>query len=232
VVVGDDNSSIYASRYTAGNFAAPIVLDSLVGNDAYAANVSMNIGGVAVATWIQNLPDRRELWSRMFTGGSWGAPMMVTMGSGIDWDPVPESAVDSGGNATLVWAQSVASGNYNARIARYRAGQPKWDDPIALETDNQVTGAMADSALFPWPDVAVDGLGNAHALWRKKTPTGLVTLWTRKMDAAGTLGPALRLDTENMHNVFNPQIEAAPNGIVIASWYHAIELNIWAAVFR
>jgi hypothetical protein len=42
----------------------------------------------------------------------------------------------------------------------------------------------------------------------------------------------LRLDTENMHNVFNPQIEAAANGIVIASWYHAIELNIWAAVFR
>ncbi|HET6284674.1 MAG TPA: hypothetical protein VFH73_27200 [Polyangia bacterium] len=232
VVVGDDNDSVYVSRYTAGNFGVPMLLESLTGNDADAANVSINAGGVAVATWLQTLPDRFELWSRIFATGSWGAPMMVTMGSGIDWDPVPESAVDPAGNATLVWAQTVASGNYNARIARYRAGQPKWDDPIALETDNQVTGNAADSALFPWPDVAVDALGNAHALWRKKTASGLVTLWTRRLDAAGTLGPALRLDTENMHNVFNPQIEAAANGIVIASWYHAIELNIWAAVFR
>jgi hypothetical protein len=97
-----------------------------------------------------------------------------------------------------------------------------------------LTGNDADAAnvSINAGGVAVDALGNAHALWRKKTASGLVTLWTRRLDAAGTLGPALRLDTENMHNVFNPQIEAAANGIVIASWYHAIDLNIWAAVFR
>jgi microcompartment protein CcmK/EutM len=73
---------------------------------------------------------------------------------------LPQLAVDGAGNAHFVWIRF--DGTDDIVQARQRAA----DGSLSLVEDLSATGAQAY-----WPQVAVDGAGNATAVWVRRDPT-------------------------------------------------------------
>jgi hypothetical protein len=225
----DHTTSVWVSRYSAGAFASPMALESYTAGDANSGHVALNASGAGMATWRQTFTDHDELWSRSYAGGVWAAPQMIVTASLIASYQVPHVAIDPAGNAVAVWTQPIASGAEQARISRHRVGQAAWDLPQPLETDNQTMGDASEDVS---PEVGVDAVGNATVIWRKKSATGLINLWSRRLDATGALGTPVRIDSQNLHSVFGHQLAVASNGAAMGVWYYASEFDIWAAVWR
>jgi len=105
-----------------------------------------------------------------------------------------QAASDTRGNALLVWDD--LDGNVNAK--RYDASKRTWTKSEQLDADNP-----DDSAA---PDLAMDGQGNALAVWQRQSQElDTRSVWTNRYDAAkGTWGEATLL--ENSELVLAPQL--------------------------
>jgi hypothetical protein len=136
----DTSNSVWISRFSAGAFGTPQTIEGYTAGDADSGHLALNAAGNGIASWRQLTSIARELWTRSYDDGVWGTPMMVSTSSSILYSQVPQVAIDTAGNAVVTWAQVVASGVYDARISRHRAGQPAWDGVIDLENDDQSTG--------------------------------------------------------------------------------------------
>ena len=116
-----------------------------------------------------------------------------------------------------------------ARYSRHTAGAIRWDDPVALEADNQLNGNAGNDAS---PELGIDAAGNVMVIWRKQATSGLVDVWSRRVTAAGVLENPSLIENQNDYSAFGHQLAVAPNGVAVAVWFYATVGNIWAAVFR
>src|SRR5437764_713321 len=88
-------------------------------------------------------------------GQGWGTATLIETDSGAADNP--DVAIDSGGNAIAVWRQFDGTAD-SIYANRYLAGQG-WGTPTPIETG--INGADI-------PRVAIDGNGNAIAIWQQK----------------------------------------------------------------
>lgn len=77
---------------------------------------------------------------------------------------LPEVVADAAGNVFAVWVQNRADGFYDAWVNRYDAVLDDWSGPLLLEASDGDVG-ISGGAI----DLAVDGLGNAIAVWPQAT---------------------------------------------------------------
>ncbi len=152
--------NIQANRYDAGTdswgTAALIETDT---DSADYPHVASDSSGNAMAVWMQWDGARYNVWANRYDAGtnSWGTAELIESDNAGHAN-IPRVAMDSSGNATAVWEQSDGA-RYNIWANRYVAGAGSWGTAELLETDD--TGNAQNHA------VAVDGSGNAVAVWQQ-----------------------------------------------------------------
>jgi PKD domain len=157
---GSDLVIVGASRPAGADFAAPEPL-SETGRNASSPAVAIGAAGNAVVAWARQrpgppgAPDEIQAATRA-AGGSFSQPVDVsdlTVPGGPS--VAPQAAMDAAGDAVVVWRRMNGQGNYQAQAAtRSASGRFARAVDLSPPEDYVLNG-----------DVAMDGAGNAVAVW-------------------------------------------------------------------
>lgn len=150
--------SFYVSRFDNATdaWSAPELLensDNAVESGPENSSVAI-MGTQAAAAWRQFDGSAVSIYLSRLVDGTWTAPALVDVSS----QPAlhPEVAVDSNGNASLVWRQ------YSPTDGEYRIHTRRWNN--TTQTFGAVT--QLDNEGDRQPRLAFDAAGNGIALWR------------------------------------------------------------------
>jgi hypothetical protein len=222
---GEVTSTVYLCNSTGQapgwGTAAPIETDSV----ANAANpqVAVDGSGNAVAVWYQLDGTGNNIWANRFVPATgWGTATLIETDAGTAVNP--QVAIDGNGNAVAVWPQGTVT-RHNIWANRF-VPATGWGTATLIETDD------AGDALDP--QVAVDGSGNAVAVWRQDNGTGTRTnIWASRFVPATGWGTATLVETDNAGDALVPQVAVDGSGNAVAVWYQSdgTRSNIWANRF-
>ena len=229
-------SSLWASRRLGTAWSAPVRIVAS-GNGMGSPRLRADAAGNAIAVWFERPTTRNEVHAARFTAssGSWSAPAMLNDGAAQAYEP--ELAMTSTGDAIVVWTEAGDSGQAAGIGAnRYLAATAAWSG----ETRFQPVGASPGVS----PHVAVDGTGNAIAVWLQGAMGDATRLevWAAPFDAQGArwaLPAKLMTDptayTEGGESQA-PQIALGTGGDAVVVWVQrtaaAPSPSIWARVYR
>jgi hypothetical protein len=185
--------------------------------------VTFGPGGTALVLWSQSDGARNNIWGELYLPGSgWaGAQLLETDDTGTAIEP--QGAPDADGNAIAVWSQNDGT-RYNIWANRYVAGAG-WQRAVLVETDD--TG---DALL---PQVALDTVGNAVAVWQQRDATRY-NIWTNRFDVkVPGWGTAELLETNDSGDSFGQQVAADPKGNAFALWstIDGFHIYVWERVY-
>ena len=144
--------SAWASRYAAGVWEAPTLLEVSDTGSAGAPQLAFDSNGNGLAVWSQSNGAINNIWANRYTAGAgWGSAGLLETDNGSFADD-PQLGIDGSGNALAIWKQYRPIA-YNRYV--FGAG---WGAPAKVDAnlDNQVTIN---------PSLAVDSSGNAVAVW-------------------------------------------------------------------
>jgi len=172
----------------------------------------------AMAVWDEaDQPESREdIWSNRFaaTSESWGVGQRIEMddaGAAV----FPRVAMDRGGNAVVVWRQSNGSWQ-DIWSNRYTAATGEWGDAELIEEDDGEARS---------PEVAVDGDGNAVAVWYQSDEERF-NIWSNRYTAAtGEWGTADPIE-DVAGNAIRPQVAVDPSGNAVAVWEQSSDRRV------
>ncbi len=203
-----DYDIIQSSRSTnsGASWSTPVDL-SLTGQDANSPRVSADGSGNAVAVWRRSDGDNNMIQSsRSSNGGlSWSTPENLSE-SGQDADD-PRIAVDGSGNAVAVWRRSDGNDDI-VQSSRLVAGGASWSTPV------NVSPAGIQSAT---PRIAIDGSGNAVAVWRLADVGGTIIQSSRLAAGGSSWSTPEQLSVSGFSSD-NPQVAANGSGNAVAVW--------------
>jgi hypothetical protein len=220
----------YFTPKPGGSFGAPQDL-SAVGQKAGFAQVAIDGQGNAIAVWSRfdgtnfivqaaaRAAASRRRW-RYFTpkrGGSFGAPQDLSAASQDAFNP--QVAFDGQGNAIAVWHRFDAGTNTIVQAAaraadsrrRRRYFTPKRGGSFGAPQDLSAAGQNAS-----FPEVAVDGQGNAIAVWRRFDGTNFIVQAAARA-AGGSFGAPQDLSAAGQKAGF-PEVAVDGQGNAIAVW--------------
>lgn len=154
---GTGRMDIWATRFTSKQgWGTPQLVEHDNSGSAYFPQVAMDNEGRAMAVWYQVSGGRANIMANLYTPGlGWGSPVLLEAddtGDALN----PQVAMDSSGNATVVWHQWDGSRN-NIWANVYTRGMG-WGKAGLIEADNLGTAVTGS--------VAMDSLGNAMAVWQ------------------------------------------------------------------
>src|SRR6266850_1961866 len=87
-----------------------------------------------------------------------------------------------------------------------------WQVAIPIESDN--------AGNVYAPQVAIDGSGDAMAVWAQSDGTRN-NIWANRYAAASGWGTATLLETDNVGDAFDPQVAVDESGNAAAVWYQS-----------
>ena len=193
--------SVYSDRYTAGAWGKAKLIETATG-DALDSQITMDSNGNAVAVWKQTDGAHFSIYSARYTAGAWGTPKMIDTGVGDSYNP--QIAMDDHGNAVAVWMHFGLPTDNNIYVNRYSAGA--WGTPKAIKTG---TGTAYE------PQIAMDGNGNAVAVWQQFDGTHFRIYSNRY--SAGAWGKARLIET-GAGKSSDPQIAMDSKGNAEVVW--------------
>ena len=192
------------SAWAAPAWLAPQDL-SAAGQDAYDPQVAVDGQGNAIAVWSRfdgtNLIVQAAARA---AGGSFGAPQDLSAAG--QKAGFPEVAVDGQGNAIAVWSRFDGT-NFIVQAAARAAGG-SFGAPRDLSAAGQKAG---------FSQVAVDGQGNAIAVWSRFDGTNFIVQAAARA-AGGSFGAPQDLSAAGQ-GAFNPQVAVDGQGNAIAVWH-------------
>ena len=134
-------------------------------------------------------------------GQEWGEPMPLSEGESF----VPETAMDSRGDATAVWMHHDGS-DYVVESA-YRPEQGEWGEPELVSQPGEEGGN---------PHVAVDGQGDSLVVWRGEDE-GVEFVRAAYRPAGGSWGEPVNVSSEG-EQVQQLRAAVDPVGNAIVAW--------------
>jgi Immunoglobulin I-set domain len=192
---------IFANSYTVGSgWAGAIQLETAYpGSDN--PQVAMDGSGSAIAVWSNGV----VVASRYVVGTGWSTAAPIARGF------MPQLASAANGDSVVVWADLASDGvNYVHYGTHYSAATGTWDS-IA-----PISGAMP---FVLGLHVAIDGVGNAIALWNQRGVSGYVDVVANRYSAATrTWGSAEPLETDDANHAIEPRVAVNVNGEAFAIW--------------
>jgi len=146
------SQSVLVSRYDAGaGWSAATTIATTTNSSAYYPQVAADADGNAMLTWGQyDGSALNAYYSYFVAGGSWGAPVLTTLGVGS------EIAFDASGNALAVWGAEVSQLSRVIKASRFTVAGG-WGSPVVL-----TPGA---TVYAQYPHFAIDAVGGAMAVW-------------------------------------------------------------------
>ena len=153
--------SIYASRYTAStdSWGTEELLENSDDGHASDPQIAIDDDGNGVAVWWQ--PDSanlRHIYSNRYTpGAGWGTEERIES-SDDGHSNYPQIAIDGEGNVIAVWRQDDNINDGLLYANRYTANTGSWGTEALIGNGN--------GSVFQ-PQIAIDGEGNAIAVWHQ-----------------------------------------------------------------
>jgi len=213
--------NIWANRYVpdTGWGTAKLIETDDAGN-AWYSQVAMDGGGNAVAVWKQWDGTRWNIWANHYVPGTgWGTAQLIEMNDAGDaW--FPQVAMDGSGNAVAVWKQWDGTRN-NIWANRYVPGTG-WGTAQLIETD--------DTGDARRPQVAVDGSGNAVAVWEQYYDSTPYNIWSNRYVPGTGWGTPQLIETDNARDAWYPQVAVDGSGNAVAVWaqFDGMRDSIWS----
>lgn len=150
-----------AFRPAGGTFTAAVIL-SEAGENASNPQVAFDKKGNALVVWDRFVsPNRRIQVAFRPKDGAFGAPESIS-DPGENGDE-PQVAFDKKGNALVVWYRVDAGGDYRIEAA-FRPKDGTFEAPVTVSNASTIAG---------YPQLAVDGKGNALVTWYRYDGTNL-----------------------------------------------------------
>ena len=178
---------------------------SAAGQDAYDPQVAFDGQGNAIAVWSRFDGTNFIVQAAgRAAGGSFGAPQDLSAAG--QKAGFPEVAVDGQGNAIAVWSRFDGT-NFIVQAAGRAAGG-SFGAPQDLSAAGQKAG---------FSQVAVDGQGNAIAVWSRFDGTNFIVQAAARA-AGGSFGAPQDLSAAGQ-GAFNPQVAFDGQGNAIAVWH-------------
>ncbi|HEV7574895.1 MAG TPA: hypothetical protein VGO85_02530 [Caldimonas sp.] len=214
-VVSNGPEDIWARRLDSGSgVAAAATRINHVGGevDGVYGQIAVAIDGQGngFALWVQGsgtLPFVIHA-ARLSAANGWQPDTVITSNP-LDSSYGPHVAFDAAGNAVAVWQQQTGVGAFGG-VARFDAGTGLWGTSTAFGTD--VAGDVYD------PHVAIDGAGNATAVWYQLSDNAVSVLSSRSL-AGAAWGASLVLDAAATGFTYPvPRVAANAAGRTIALW--------------
>lgn len=156
--------------------------------DAFFPRVGFCPDGSAIATWIEQSDGDDHVVVSHFdpTAGRWENERVLG-GDAYIAGTSPELVVDSEGNAIVIW-EGWGNNDYDILAARFDSSSGTWSESAAIET-----GAGGANS----PQMAVDGEGNAIAVWKQYDGTTRSIFANRYNRAAGQWEREQLLETQS-----------------------------------
>lgn len=166
---GSTRSRVWFSRLAGSSWTAPATVDT--GNDgpqgsAFAPRAAVDAAGVVTVFWIQNDATGGDYVANRFVPGQgWGTQQPVGAYARVGVTAVPTEmalATNAAGDVVALWTFATVGeentiGPYELFANEFSAATGAWGDPSVIG----VAGGQASL-----PALAVDGAGNAAALWK------------------------------------------------------------------
>lgn len=194
--------------------------------DAELPQIAVNAQGDAIAVWQQSDGVSIDIYANRYTAAAgWGTAQRIeTDNTGTAQNA--QTAIDGGGNAIAVWQQRDVNGNDHIWANRYTVGIG-WGAATLIDT------APFDAGN---PQIAIDGSGNAIAVWwQSDTKLGLASMVANRYVVGSGWGAAAVIETDSAGHVSAPQIAVDANGNAVAVWALATQsgpytytYNVWA----
>ncbi len=211
------NAIIQSRTLPFGGVLTPTVDLSAAGEDADNPQVSIGANGSAVAIWERFDGANTIIQARtLLFGGAWTST--VDLSSPGQDAAGPQVAVDSDGNAIAIWGTTVGA---NTLIeARTLPFGGSWSPTI------DVSGIGIDTIN---PQVAVDGIGNAIAVWQHRGGSHF-HIETATLPFGGVWTTPTRI-SELVEDSINSQIAIDNSGNAVVVWQHSngVHFHIEAA---
>ena len=175
----------------------------------------MDGSGNAVAVWYQFDGSNYHIRANRFVPDTgWGSVELIETddaANALD----PQVAMDTGGNAVVVWRQSDGT-RYNIWSNRYVPGAG-WGTAELIETDNNPN-------VRP-PQIAMNGDGQVVAVWDRYGRA-----WFNRYVPGLGWGTAQRIETGADGSVAYPRVALDSNGNAVVVWEEndGTRSNIWS----
>ena len=161
--------------------------------------------------------------NRYVNGAGWGTAAAIEA-DGTGGTGAPQIAMDAAGNAAVVWSWATASGppyTFSVWANRYTVGSG-WGSAGPIDSLNTST---ANSA----PHVALDGAGNAIAVWHR--PDGSWdSIWSSRYVAGTGWGVPVLIETDNTNSARDARVAFDASGNAMAVWIQSdgVRANVLA----
>ncbi len=192
--------------------------------------VAIDAAGRATVVWAQITAETHTVQAATRpAGGPFAATVDLTAAAQVGSFPGPgavggvDVATNAAGDAVAVWTRQDDAGNGIVQAASRPAGAAAF----APYADVSVAGRNADS-----PQVAVDGAGNAVAVWMRNDGTSFVAQAASR-PAGGSFGAPVDLSLAGGEG-WAPQVALNPAGDAVVAWRRSNGTNtiVQAAVRR
>jgi hypothetical protein len=224
----DFGLQIYAARLTAGHgWSAPVLLSNYgLSGFTQTPHVAVDDRGDAVAAWganPANMPVRAMAAHFDGASGLWDPETFVDQCTACPSNVgiLPRVALDTAGNAQVVWAQGQSGGPISVYAASYSTAAQGWTSAVQLD-GNLMTNYNASSVR-----VLVDAMGSATAVWvnQANDPSHPNSIIAARY-AGGAWQAALPIDTQKPGGNGRPSIAVDDQGDVLVAWDD--QSNVWA----
>lgn len=186
--------------------------------DAGQPSIAADGGGNAFAAWSQMSGTRSDMYAARYTSGSgWNTPELIeTNNSGSA--SLPHIAASSNGSAVAVWLHF--DGARFAVWANRHAPGAGWGIAEPIEANGPGDARAAR--------VALDGQGNAIAVWQQYAGTRS-NIWANRYVPGSGWGTAVLIETSDRDG-FNPEIAVHAGGDAVVVWHQSGggQYDIWA----
>jgi len=195
--------SVWSNRYAPGTGWETATFVETGEGKASSPQVAMNGGGNSVVVWVQPDGTADSIWSNRYVPGTgWGTATLVETGEGKASSP--QVAMNSGDNAVAVWVQPDGTAD-SIWSSRYVSGTG-WGTPTLLE---------AGPGNASSPQVAMDGGGNAVAVW-VQSDGAFSSIWSNRYTPSSGWGTASPIEVRS-GQASSPHV-AIMNHYAVAVW--------------
>ena len=195
------------------------LIDADTGNNAHNPQIALDGDGNALAVWYQWDGSNWRIYANRWDGSAWGTAELIDVGSGNSASS-PQIALDGAGNALAVWQQWDGA---NDRIYANRWDGSDWGTAELIDAD-------PDNDAYN-PQIALDGAGNALAVWQQWDGAN-DRIYANRWDGSAW-GTAELIDAGSGNSASSPQIALDGDGNALAVWEQSdgSKSRIYAALY-
>ena len=220
MVYGDEVGVWAAFKPTGGPWGPPELLQVKASLGSLSeARVDMSPEGLAVATWArfdhsEFTPETDAVWAAVKPRGdtSFAAPVELTVAGDPPGASEPDVAVDSSGNAMVVWTKADRS------ACRYLCGGIRAAARPAGGSFEQLGTLSPPGEPGFGPRVALDGRGRATVVWRGPSSPGELILYAAHRGATGPFDPP-QIAARTSGCTALPELEFDHRSTALLVWY-------------